>query len=461
MEALKKVLDCLKRNGLHYTLLKIFTKLGGPFRKILLVGYYGDARNRLDSYERRFDGRARPAAVRMIWWNFKQLFKLHVDELPDTKAENERHDRQDLAEFSLRTERDLTNDKLNVAFVIDGGLGDFLIFANYLWYLREKYKQDPLRVDVYFVKGIVYAPLLFEEGGICDGWYEFDEHENYGNAYDVFFFLSRYPDAKSWNAARVMDLSPDFLEYIFLCRRFRDENIRFFDRLPECDGQSALLSVFRGQTRLQQPDIYGFLRIRREYDYILPNDKNETKRLKRFDLDKKKYITLHYGTELGHNLSVKMWPHRYFSELAGLIKTEFPEILVVQYGVNAKSCPPMENTNINLVGKTNILDVETLLRHSLIHVDCDGGMIHLRHAICGGPSIALYGPLNADFFSYAENINFTGQAGCSEPCEWLTGNWWAKCAAGYAEPPCMTSITPELVMGAVRELLTRKQEKWN
>lgn len=51
----------------------------GPIkRKFYMDNYYDDLKNRAKDYRLRFSRTPKQAAVRMIWWNFKSLFKHHV-----------------------------------------------------------------------------------------------------------------------------------------------------------------------------------------------------------------------------------------------------------------------------------------------------------------------------------------------------------------------------------------------
>jgi len=451
---IKRTLRYWKENGTKYTLIKIFNKLGGIFQKFILVGYYTDLRNRLKYCESVYEDAPRKAALRMIWWNFKQLFKIHV---PEPQRSPEKVSAAIMKEKKRsRKELNLKDDVLNISFCVSGGLGDYLVFANYLCFLWKRYPKFYMRVDLYFSKGMQYAKLLFEDGKLCDHYYLYREADGDLNGYDVTFFISRYPEVRQYDPRKVQALFPEFFDYILLCERFYKEHKIFYMDIPSGDAQSAAYSAIKRQNRLQQPDIYGFLGISREYAYQPQLKKDEESRLADFGLKEKQYITLYYGCELAYSTSTKMWPHQYYSRLAALIKAAYPDLVLVQYGANVKISPPIENIQLNLVGKTDMEDVAILLKHSLLHIDCEGGMIHFRNALRGGKAIGLYGPTRAEFFGYDADVKLIGN-GCPEACEWITGDWMLKCAAGFSEPPCMTSITPEIVMDAVHAALQEER----
>ena len=90
-----------------------------------------------------------------------------------------------------------------------------------------------------------------------------------------------------------------------------------------------------------------------------------------------------------------------------------------------------------------------VLKHSLLHIDGESGLVHTRHQL-HGKSIVLFGPTPIEYFKYAENININSPFHCTN-CLWMLGDWNIKCAyneSGYPAP-CMAAITPEMVFQKV------------
>ena len=135
-----------------------------------------------------------------------------------------------------------------------------------------------------------------------------------------------------------------------------------------------------------------------------------------------------------------------------MIRERYPELAVVQLGVSRERCPAMEGVSVDLIGKSSIEQVKNLLKISAVHIDCEGGFVHLRHALNGGPAVVLFGPTPKRFFGYSENINIRGD-GCPEPCEWKTADWQIRCVNGFEKQPCMLSISPEKVMDEILKLI--------
>ena len=93
--------------------------------------------------------------------------------------------------------------------------------------------------------------------------------------------------------------------------------------------------------------------------------------------------------------------------------------------------------------------VAEILRHSLLHIDIEGGLVHLASQI-GTKCIVLFGPTQIEAYGYANNINL--RAGNCHNCYGLYQDI-NTCARGLSDPECMMSITPEMVLTAARKYL--------
>ena len=166
---------------------------------------------------------------------------------------------------------------------------------------------------------------------------------------------------------------------------------------------------------------------------LLPEWKNE------FDkLGLKRYITLgSNGGNFGRYV-IKEWPTRYYVEFISLLKSKMPDITVVQTGGNGVI--EFENADRKLLG-TDLELFKYILKNSLLHIDCEGGPVHLASQL-GTKCLVLFGAIEPDFLKYTPNINIISEV-CS-PCYgvWESGS---KCLLGAKEPPCMLSITPQKV----------------
>ena len=316
-------------------------------------------------------------------------------------------------------------DQLRICFQVSGGFGDYLVFANYLEYFRRKYSKDTDQIDIYFPMGIGSVKSIFDNSY---GVNLIDKEKNIKRkTYDLYIKLSRFPQIYFYREIKIKLMRPELLQYIALCKAFEIEHRDFFIFSPYRDGKTADYCIQRSQIRLQQPDIYGLLKITQTYQFPLKIKCDEQQFLKKWDLETDKYITIHHGCDVRYSYSTKLWKWENYDHLAGLIKESFPELKIVQCGVDPEQFPKMKNADINLVGKTTMEEVKALLKNSLLHIDNEGGLVHLRHALCAKKSIVLFGPTSDLFYGYAENENVRSNV-CEEPCEWENAKWntWCK-----------------------------------
>ena len=168
--------------------------------------------------------------------------------------------------------------------------------------------------------------------------------------------------------------------------------------------------------------------------------------MKSLNLKGKKFITLHRGSDSNYSKNVvKLWPTEYYNTLIGMLREKYPTAILVQMGISESRCVLMSGVDINLVGKTTMEEVKILLKHSALHIDCEGGYVHLREALNGGCSTVLFGPTSMEFYGYDNNINIKGN-GCLHPCEWQREDWLDHCVKGETKPSCMYSISPAVVL---------------
>ena len=99
-----------------------------------------------------------------------------------------------------------------------------------------------------------------------------------------------------------------------------------------------------------------------------------------------------------------------------------------------------ENADRYLLGESLEL-MKYVFKNSLLHVDCEGGPVHLASQL-GTKCVVLFGVTDVNYFGYKQNINIVSEI-CS-PCYWV---WESnkECLLKSKEPLCMLSITPQKV----------------
>lgn len=337
---------------------------------------------------------------------------------------------------------------------LKGGLGDILIGLNYLNYIVKTLPKENLAVDIYAHRNLQLVVSLLPKDNFINSVQLDDAISDNGNEkYDLFVVLNRYPDVRKKNMDRIQSFCPDLVDFVHACEKWRLENIRVFNCLPVCDGESNYISEILNKKRIQQPDVYNLFSVKESFSYELNIEETSIKWFNQLGLGQ--FITIHRGNDNRQTKnSVKLWPFDFYNTLIKLIKREYLHIKVVQLGINSERCPEFDNVDLNLVGKTSIEDVKILLKNSRLHIDGEGGFVHLRHALNGGKSVVIFGPTSPAFYGYAENTNLRGE-GCVAPCEWIINNWQASCCRGYSRLPCMNSLTPEFVFKNIKNVMEK------
>lgn len=449
---LRKLKMYIRENGIWKALVHSIM-LGVSYIKNMFdrSNYYTDMEEFVKVYKSKYVHKHRKMAVLMIFWQMLSLFRRY-DSDGNKVAVKENIDMQKVEQPWIK----LRTDEVNVGFLLAGGIGDFVIVANYIYKFREKYGYDRIRIDVFAHNSFLGAQSVFQPGNVIDNLYPEEGNERTFCDYDLFVQITRYPNIKRRRLNRLAELKPELLDYVFMCEKFRAENDRFFSKAGITDGQSAMLEILKGRKRIQQPDIYGMLGITEQFEFPLEIYENETTYLQKLGLLDRPFITLNRGVDTRYSgNSTKLWPLPYYNILIRKIKAKYPDLVLVQLGASRERCPDMDGVDMNLVGRTSLEEVKVLLKHSLLHIDGEGGMVHLRHALRGGASVVMFGPTSADFYGYSENVNMVGN-GCFSWCEWTVHNWQDKCVRNKEKAPCMCSILPEVVYGKVIELLEER-----
>ncbi|MDR2351427.1 MAG: hypothetical protein LBD56_01955 [Endomicrobium sp.] len=164
------------------------------------------------------------------------------------------------------------------------------------------------------------------------------------------------------------------------------------------------------------------------------------KPLEKFNIENGlKYVTVQYGFGGdGKNDDIKCWNTKNWEKLIKILKLKFKNIAVVQIGV---SNDRLQNVDINVARKTSFDELCSIIKKSLLHIDIDGACSHIAWAL-RTKSIVLFGPTDAKYSMYPENINIMSS---------ICGGCWhrfGKCVIGEEKPSvCMNSINPEFVAG--------------
>ena len=178
---------------------------------------------------------------------------------------------------------------------------------------------------------------------------------------------------------------------------------------------------------------------------ISPINLKEKEILKKFNLQSKKYITIHYDNAektVQDCRPTRVWPKQNWQEFVKLFKQQYPDILIIQTGSKIN----FDFVDLCLNNKTTLTELMAILKNSLLHIDGESALVHIA-ACVNTRSIVMFGPTVKDYFAYPQNINIKTND-CTS-CMWVTKNWRSACPLGYKIAPCMNNIAPTQIMKEV------------
>jgi ADP-heptose:LPS heptosyltransferase len=177
----------------------------------------------------------------------------------------------------------------------------------------------------------------------------------------------------------------------------------------------------------------------------------------KFGLNKKeKYITFQHGWGNkgyvpGKSVrSTRIWITENWINLLKIIKKDLKSYKIVQVGLNSDI---INTADINLIGKTSYDDLCSVIKYSSLHIDTDGGCMHIATAL-NVKSVILFGPSDARYVGYDNNVNIV--AGQCRNCYTLK-DADDKCYRRFEQPICMESISPDFVANVISKYVEENQ----
>jgi ADP-heptose:LPS heptosyltransferase len=390
--------------------------------------YFIKLQERMDHYSKKYPNSPNKVAFKLMLWNLKNILT-----------------QQQILNYNEPYDNEPNRLKLALSFL--GGQGDILIAFNYLFYLEKLFEHKNVIIDIFLLQNYDFSiKNIFVDNIYIKKNISYED-------YDVVIRLARFPEILKCDLEKVERLAPGLIPLMEKYQKFKENYYKFFNYAPCCDTLAAIYSMCNGQKRIQQADIDGILGISARFKIVF-FVKNRSDILKKFALDKVKFITLHRGIDVEKKIinGSKIWSLEHYNELIALLKATYPQYTLVQLGASREYCRLMDGTDIELVGKTDLEDVKALMKYAALHIDGEGGMVHLRAALRGGKSVVLFGPTAVELFGYEENINIRAEGACAHWCEWVSDTWDNKCIKNNNIHNCMKSITPTMVMNRLKKV---------
>lgn len=342
-----------------------------------------------------------------------------------------------------------------IALIAYGGMGDFLIEENWLYHLADKFKIPDGSVDIY-----VEERSLFMAQNIWSDCQYIDKivGERLGydtlrkeREYDLVIRICIVPFIQSYDGEKLAYTNPELLDYVLRLAKYGFNNYNF----GFCHATffyKTIWKIFKNNKSKNYYsfcDVFGDLGVDENFLIPFKTKIDEDDYLTRVGIEDKLFITLNTGHNKDYvNMhSTRIWGLAKWNKLAKMLQEKYNESIVVQIGSGGHENEYI-HADICLNGCTTFEEMKVLMKRACVHVDYDGGLVHVRHILKGGPSVVLFGPSRVEQHRYTENICIRKDV-CPEPCEWSTEDWLTDCPKKFTTLKCMDSIKPEDVLKAV------------
>ena len=387
-------------------------------------GYLERASRRLDRFLSKYGGKSWRGCAHFFFWNLGQCFR--IPHRPRA-----------------------TGDAVcRIVFLLRGGMGDQMIALNYIQNF-ERALDCPHEISI----GVSHARDLGMVRALCHA--QPFVHRVLGSAgslrsADLVAEMVRFPRILYRGGGKACALGETALRVVDALEGFQAKNPFLFRYSTPADALGIDYSRLMGRNRLQQGDIGGILGVESLYRPVSRADEEGT--LKKHGLTGRRFATIQRGSGgRNGNISTKLWPPERFGAVAWMLRERFPDLLLVQVGKTSND--PIPGVGLDLRGKTDLGEIMVLLKRSACHIDGEGGLVHLRHFLGGGPSVVVFGATSARFYGYPENTNLQADF-CPDGCEWMTGDYEIHCPRGCEGCENSRRIQPEEVFRSAEKLLS-------
>lgn len=404
------------------------------------MNYFNKLQLKVNKYKIYYAKKYKKAVIKLIWWNFLQLFRFK------------------LTDFNFKSNHsEPLLDRISIHLY--GGIGDMLIGINYSYYLFDYLKNDINKIDIYVKNPSIVKELVNDQNFNI---YSKEKLKQNKFKYLLSLEIVRFPLIIENNLALVDNCSDELKKLVKIYEGFYQLNPKIVYNSPQLDSLSNFYSLINKQNRMQQPDINSYFKISGSKYKFMPPIADEKKILDELFLDNTEFITINRGVD-GYSLhseSNKLYPINGYNEVVKLIKKRFKKYKIIQLGVSTERCKLIDGVDINLVGKTTLNQLKVILKNAVLHIDCEGGMVHLRQSLQGGVSVVIFGPTSPKFYGYSNNINISSDA-CSMSCEWINDNWTSHCINKQNNHICMKSIKPIEIFQKIENVLKNQKDTKN
>lgn len=330
---------------------------------------------------------------------------------------------------------------VHIAFHPTGGLGDYIVSASVLEELQAVCNTE---IDVYVEK--------YNFGLAVYGHRDKVNVKSYNElffkmkSYDLVLEIEHLVHVVYWRPSRILTLSKE-LYYIVktIFNSLSREKIDFgnkWNRERLHFERCRLLGINRW-TELRMEGAFKILSTKVNIPLL---DSYNSTEVDGYFLDKQ-YITVNWGTDkLGSDkIQLKLWPLNNIEDFIYKFKIKYPNIKIIQLGDN--DAYKLTGCDAFILGKSIEL-IKWILKRSLCHIDCEGGLVHLAKQL-NTKCIVLFGPTPMHMYAYPENINLSSNT--CQNCMGLSKKWAYNCINKKNPHICLKLIKAEEVLRAFEE----------
>lgn len=349
---------------------------------------------------------------------------------------------------------------IHVAFYMQGGVGDIIVYLKYIEKFAKMF-DCKFSIDLYpTLKKVVYEKLLYKYSFINNVYNGLADYQNYYLNYDIAINMQRITKIDNFNDEKVKKLSPKCAEVVEKMINFEKQFPFVYKNMWQANYISKDIGMALNKNRCLLPDISSSLGLTEEDKTLLALLPQSFDILNRYNLKDIKYITIHRGidNQVKSNDSVRLWPIEYYNDLVKRIKENYPSLKIIQLGYSKEWDLPIENVDVDLRGETTFDEVMSILKYSSLHIDYEGGYVHINNLL-SNKSVVIFGQTEIKDVGYEGNINLKSNV-CPVSCEGLSDKWAFQCIRGFDNPPpCMTELKPDYVFNQIKPYLDTKMSE--
>ena len=336
------------------------------------------------------------------------------------------------------------SDKINVALILHGGIGDILVGGLYASYLKRKI--DDAELYIFSPNNTTLIGQLFHNQPFATNILDLKtlNHSHFDLVIELSLQIPRvvYQGSKVANSTFLLTYTKNLITF---------EDTHYGITTDDRQLNQLTYMLASGKNRISVLDVTGELDLKD--DLILNVPENGKEIFKKYpELLNTPYVTISRGVDKLNNYkdSTRLWSISKYERLITLFKQQYPNTKIVYLGSSKEDCAELKGVDVDLVGKTTIPELMALLKQATLHFDMECGMVHLRHFLCRKPSVVLFGPTSPILKGYPENINLRRDDACILPmCEHivLDGRWPLVCIKNQScRGHCIESISEEQVL---------------